>query len=135
MPERILIVEDQVEVRDALRDLFVAAGYEVTVAKDGYDAIEKAVSEDYAVITMDVRMPGMNGIRATDLLRERRPSIPVVIISGYLGDTFEYRKTLEGMGVKHFLEKPVSMTEAVETIRRAIAEGEGSGRAGERGGA
>ncbi|MBI2950585.1 response regulator [bacterium] len=125
MPERILIVEDQTEVREALRDLFVAAGYEVSVAKDGYDAIEKAVSEDYDVITMDVRMPGLNGIRATDLLRERRPSIPVVIISGYLGDAFEYRKTLEGMGVRYFLEKPVSMAEAVKTVRRAIKEARG----------
>jgi CheY-like chemotaxis protein len=129
MPERILIVEDQAEVREALRDLFTAAGYEVSVAKDGYDAIEKAVSEDYDVITMDVRMPGMNGIRATDLLRERRPSIPVVIISGYLGDTFEYRKTLEAMGVKYFLEKPVSLADAVQTVRRAIEEG----KRGERG--
>lgn len=129
MPERILIVEDQTEVREALRDLFVAAGYEVSVAKDGYDAIEKAVSEDYDVITMDVRMPGMNGIRATDLLRERRPSIPVVIISGYLGDTFEYRKTLEGMGVRYFLEKPVSMAEAVKTVRRAIKEARKSAEA------
>ncbi len=125
MPERILIVEDQTEVREALRDLFVAAGYEVSVANDGYDAIEKAVSEDYDVITMDVRMPGLNGIRATDLLRERRPSIPVVIISGYLGDAFEYRKTLEGMGVRYFLEKPVSMAEAVKTVRRAIKEARG----------
>lgn len=129
MPERILIVEDQTEVREALRDLFVAAGYEVSVAKDGYDAIEKAVSEDYDVITMDVRMPGMNGIRATDLLRERRPSIPVVIISGYLGDAFEYRKTLEGMGVRYFLEKPVSMAEAVKTVRRAIKEARKSAEA------
>jgi len=122
MPERILIVEDQAAVREALKDLFVSAGYEVSVAKDGYDAIEKAVSEDYDVITMDVRMPGMNGIRAADLLRERRPSVPVVIISGYLGDAFEYRKTLERMGVRYFLEKPVSMAEAVQTVRRAIRE-------------
>jgi CheY-like chemotaxis protein len=131
MPERILIVEDQAEVREALKDLFVSAGYEVSVAKDGYDAIEKAVSEDYDVITMDVRMPGMNGIRATDLLRERRPSVPVVIISGYLGDAFEYRKTLEGMGVRYFLEKPVSMAEAVKTVGQAIREARGSGEAGE----
>lgn len=129
MPERILIVEDQGEVREALKDLFVSAGYEVSVAEDGYDAIEKAVSEDYDVITMDVRMPGMNGIRATDLLRERRPSVPVVIISGYLGDAFEYRKTLEGMGVRYFLEKPVSMAEAVKTVRRAIREARKSAEA------
>ena len=125
MHERILIVEDQVEVREALRDLFTTAGYEVTVAKDGYDAIEKAVSENYHVVTMDVKMPRMNGIRATDLLRERRPSVPVVIISGYLGDGFEYRKTLEAMGVRYFLEKPVNMSDAIEAIKRAIEDGKG----------
>ena len=130
MNERILIVEDQVEVREALRDLFTTAGYEVTVAKDGYDAIEKAVSENYHVVTMDVKMPRMNGIRATDLLRERRPSVPVVIISGYLGDSFEYRKSLEAMGVRYFLEKPVNMSDAIEAIKRAIEDGKGDGDSG-----
>lgn len=122
MGKRILVVEDEVEVREALREMFTSAGYEVAVAEDGYDAVEKAVSEDYDLITMDVRMPRLNGIRATDILRERRPSVPVVIVSGYLGNDFKYRKALEDMGVRHFLEKPFSMAEAVRVIREAMGE-------------
>lgn len=124
MGKRILVVEDEAEVREALREMFTSAGYEVAVAEDGYDAVEKAVSEDYDLITMDVRMPRLNGIRATDILRERRPSVPVVIVSGYLGSDFKYRNTLEDMGVRHFLEKPFSMAEAVRVIREAMGEGE-----------
>ena len=122
MGKRILVVEDEAEVREALREMFTSAGYEVAVAEDGYDAVERAVSEDYDLITMDVRMPRLNGIRATDILRERRPSVPVVIVSGYLGNDFKYRKALEDMGVRHFLEKPFSMAEAVRVIREAMGE-------------
>lgn len=120
MGRRILVVEDEAEVREALREMFTSSGYEVAVAEDGYDAVEKAVSEDYDLITMDVRMPKLNGIRATDILRERRPSIPVVIVSGYLGSDFKYRKALEDMGVRHFLEKPFTMAEAISVIEMAM---------------
>ncbi len=123
MGKRILVVEDEAEVREALREMFTSAGYEVAVAEDGYDAVEKAVSEDYDLITMDVRMPRLNGIRATDILRERRPSVPVVIVSGYLGNDFKYRKALEDLGVRHFLEKPFSMAEAMRVIREAMGDG------------
>lgn len=122
MGRRILVVEDEVEVREALREMFTSAGYEVDVAEDGYDAVERAVSEDYDLITMDVRMPRLNGIRATEILRERRPSVPVVIVSGYLGGDFKYRKDLEAMGVRYFLEKPFSMAEAVKVIQKAMGE-------------
>ena len=117
-----MVVEDEAEVREALREMFSSAGYEVAVAEDGYDAVEKAVSEDYDLITMDVRMPKLNGIRATDILRERRPSVPVVIVSGYLGADFKYRKALEAMGVRHFLEKPFSMAEAMSVIEKAMGQ-------------
>jgi CheY-like chemotaxis protein len=124
MAQRILVVEDEEEVRDALREMLTAAGYEVDAAVDGYDAVEKAVSAEYDVITMDVRMPRLNGIGATDILRERRPSVPVVIISGFLGSEFKYRKDLEAMGVRYFLAKPFSLSDAVHTIRKAIEDHE-----------
>ena len=83
----ILLVEDQPEVRDVLAEILREAGYIVTTARSGTQAlgrIEAGMAFD-ALIT-DIGLPGKNGIEVAAAARRRRPHLPVIIITGYVDD-------------------------------------------------
>lgn len=80
--ERILLVEDRVELRDLLRRWLEMAGYDVTVAADGVEALALGVRQAVDLVVTDVVMPRMGGPALVAALREGRPSLPVLFISG-----------------------------------------------------
>ena len=82
---RVLLADDDARVRGVTRKLLERMGFEVHTAADGASALERVSSpaERYDVVVTDVVMPGMDGVRLLTRLRERRPTQPVVIISGY----------------------------------------------------
>lgn len=116
--KRILIVEDEEDQAATFAEILAAAGYEVTIAADGFDALEKTVAGEFDLITMDLRMPRLGGIGAMELLRHRRAPVPVIVISGYLS---AHEEELERMGVRYALQKPVDLEELLATVRRALA--------------
>ncbi|MGH9644127.1 MAG: response regulator transcription factor [Terriglobales bacterium] len=87
MPKRsakrhILIVDDEAIIRDSLSMLFLSAGYSVTSANDGFDALLQLRGITPDLITSDLNMPNMSGFELLSVLRRRFPMIPVVAISG-----------------------------------------------------
>lgn len=118
--KRILVVEDEVAQAAILEEMLTAAGYEVSVATDGYDALEKVVAGSYDLITMDLRMPRLGGLEATALIFHRRDPTPVIIISGYLA---EYEKRIaELAGVRHTLSKPIDLEVLLATVKEVLSE-------------
>jgi DNA-binding NarL/FixJ family response regulator len=80
MPKRILIVEDEAAVRRAIRAFLEHHHFEICAeASSGAEALEKAATLRPDLITLDLSMPGMNGIEAASLLKTKAPGIPVVI--------------------------------------------------------
>ena len=80
---RLLVVDDEKGIRDALRQLFEYEGHDVAVAEDGMEAIERVADAPPDVIFLDVKMPGMDGIDVLARLREKDPDALVIIISGH----------------------------------------------------
>lgn len=76
MTSRILVVEDDQEIRDLLRMSLVREGYEVTTAKDGEQGIE-LVNESLDLVILDIMMPGINGLEACIRIRERY-NVPIL---------------------------------------------------------
>ncbi len=115
---RLLIVDDERSIREALSQVFEYEGHDVTVASDGKEAL--AVAEDFRpdVTLLDVKMPGMDGLEVLSRLRERDPGAIVVMISGH--GTIETAVEATRRGAFDFLEKPLDTDRLLVTLRNAL---------------
>ncbi len=102
---RVLVVEDEERVRDALNGLLQAWGYNVEVAADGSQGWEKIVSWGPVVVISDLRMPGLGGLELLKQTRDFNPNIYFIMLTGFgtIQDAVEATK----LGAFNFLQKPV----------------------------
>jgi CheY-like chemotaxis protein len=116
----VLLVEDEAMVRDLLVEALTSAGFQVTSAKHGQEALrllgENHVTVD--ILVTDVVMPGLAGPELAARVLEKRPGIPVLYISGYTSDELGPRATLEPW--ESFLQKPFSPASLIRKIRTAL---------------
>lgn len=115
---RLLVVDDEKGVRDALVQVFEYEGHEVASAEDGREGIEKAAELRPDVIFLDVKMPGLDGLDVLAHLREHDPTALVVMISGH--GTIDTAVEATRKGAYDFLEKPLDTDRLLVTLRRAL---------------
>jgi len=120
---RILIVDDEQGLRDAMRTWFTARGFETDEAEDGLVAIEKCAQNRYDVVTMDLSMPRMTGIEAIAVIKERHPDMPIVVFTGY-PEEFDLSSLPPGVEV---LTKPLGLRVLEEEVRRLLPEAQPEG--------
>ena len=122
---KILVVDDENDVRDVIRLQLEQKGFNVLEAVDGQDAINILKSGDNLVnvglILCDIRMPKVNGVEAIEFLKKEAPGIPIVVITGY-PDT-ELATGLMKKGVKDYLVKPVEKSKLMAVVDEQIAAG------------
>ena len=123
MVRKILVADDAVAGRAVFEKLLTALGYEPIFASDGRDAINLFIEiPDIAAILMDLRMPGLNGIRATQEIRHsggpRGLTVPIIGITA--ADGPEVRRECLGCGMNEVLVKPLEPRLLVEALRRFI---------------
>jgi len=126
MPKgKIMVVDDEEDVRETLRLQLESENYNVIEAGDGEEAIKLLRSEDNltncGLILCDIRMPKVNGIEYVDYLKQQAPGIPVVVITGY-PDT-DLAVGLMNKGVKDYLVKPVESEKLLKIVNKLVAEG------------
>ena len=116
---RVLIVDDVAETRENLRKLlqFEADIEVVAAARTGREAIQLTLEANPDVVLMDINMPDMDGIAATEAIRQKMPAVQVVILS-VQGDQNYMRRAML-VGARDFLTKPPIPDELVAAIRRA----------------
>lgn len=121
---KIMIIEDEEEVRDILKLHLESAGYEVIEAEDGEKAIESMKEGSnllrVGLIITDIRMPKINGVEAIEYLREHAPSKPIIVVTGY-PDT-DLAISLMQKGVKEYLVKPVEKEKLLEKVKAVLSE-------------
>ena len=117
--KRVLVIDDEEEVRIAVRHALSRAGYDVEAIADVPAAVRAAVSGDYGLIVLDLRMPGIDGLEIAELLQTRRVTTPVLAVSGHLDDTMVER--LHSLGVLHFLSKPFSVLDLIASVEKAVS--------------
>jgi len=125
---KIMIVDDEEDVRETIKLQLESENYNVIEAGDGEEAIKLLKSEDNltncGLILCDIRMPKVNGIEYIDYLKEQAPGIPVVVITGY-PDT-DMAVGLMNKGVKDYLVKPVESEKLMKVVNKLVAEGKDS---------
>ena len=114
---RVLIVDDDVSVCRLLGDYLGPLGYDVDSASDGVAGLERALTESYAALILDVRLPGLNGIEVLRRLREKS-SVPVIMWSA-MGDEPDRVAGLE-IGADDYLPKSSSPRELLARLRAVL---------------
>ena len=114
--ERILLVEDEDVVRDFTKLLLTRAGYEVTVASDGRQALQLSRDHTFDLVITDMVMPQMSGKALAKRLGSERPGLPIVFISGYAHDV----SGGNAEAVEGFLQKPFSAHDLFVTVQESL---------------
>ena len=102
--ETVLIIDDEESVRNSLAGVMKDEGYEVVTAVSGREGIEFLQETQSAVALLDIAMPDMDGIETLGRIREIRPELPVVMITGH--GTIETAVKTTKMGAYDFIVKP-----------------------------
>ena len=113
---RILIVDDEPIVREAIRDWLVDAGYSVTTAETGERALEIVAEQDFG---LDVRLPGKTGIRVLQEMKEMKPDIKAIIITAYASP--DMRTEAMELGAIHYLTKPIAPDQLEKLAQEALS--------------
>ena len=118
-PGRVLLVDDQPELRRLFRRNLSRAGHDVVEAWNGLAAVELARNSEFDLVISDVRMPDMSGIELLKALYEHDPDLPVVLVSG--SPDPDTANEAVGYGAFAYLMKPVPFELMRENAARAIA--------------
>jgi CheY-like chemotaxis protein len=125
---RVLLAEDDALLGLAAEDVLREAGHAVALARDGAEALALARGgASFDVLVTDLDMPRLDGAALTRRLREGRPSLPVVAVTGYALSAEDRATLAGGEGRLVLLRKPWTPEEMVEAVRRAAGDGAGGG--------
>ncbi len=117
---KVLVVDDDPVVGKSFDRVLSAKGYAVITAGNAQEALNKLDAEDYDVVFTDIKMPGMSGLEMAEQVKQRRPWLPVVIVTGYGSPGNEARA--EAAGVSGFLRKPLSPEMIEDSAQKALSE-------------
>jgi two-component system, NtrC family, response regulator HydG len=113
--ERVLVVDDEKSMRATLAAILRDEGYGVTTAATGEEAVELCAKESFAVVLMDVRMPGIDGVEAFRHIRRHQQGVRIILMSAYSTDAL--RDAALDEGAVAFLAKPLVVETVVDLIR------------------
>ncbi|MFC1852756.1 protein kinase [candidate division CSSED10-310 bacterium] len=117
---KILIADDDEDIRKLLSIILEKNGYETVVAKNGEEAITQAMEEKPTLICMDLMMPKMDGYQAVEFLRDNAltASIPIIMVT--CKSDKEYQAYSKSIGVKEYITKPLDINKLLEIIKNII---------------
>ena len=112
---RLLVVEDEIGLADAIGAILKKEGYEVDIANDGQTGLEYALTDEYACILLDIMLPRMNGLDVLTYLRVKEIETPVILLTA----KSETEDKINGLdcGADDYLTKPFSTGELLARIR------------------
>lgn len=105
--EKILVVDDEESIREAMDEFLKGEGYEVSLAENGSEALEMFEENEYDIVFMDIKMPGIDGIKTLKEMKKSKPKVKVIIITGLPDEeTFERAMAVTEGTVEGFVAKP-----------------------------
>lgn len=115
-PVRILLLEDDAQLRTALGQVLELEGYVIASAADGAEAVEKALHFPFELLIFDVKLPGPDGLEILARFKEVNPDLPSIVITGYASEADALRALRLGVG--EYLEKPFNTDALVTAVKR-----------------
>ena len=126
---RVMVVDDEGDVRKVARMCLEHVGYQVIEAENGEQAIQQIKEGDNPVlldvIITDINMPNINGLEARHFFQQEWPHVPLIVMTGH--PQLESAKELMKRGLVDYLVKPVDKEKLVKTVEKAMGQRELSG--------
>jgi len=116
---RIMIIEDDEEMRSLLKDFLEEEGLETDSVNNGADALGKLSKDHFDLVLTDIRMPGLTGLDILPRIRRLKPKTPIIVMTAYGSDDVR-RRSLE-RGATAYLEKPILLTQLRTLIREMVS--------------
>jgi DNA-binding NtrC family response regulator len=123
MPEdlgAILVVDDEADMRELVRDILQERGHRVGVASDGREALKQLAQEEFVLVLTDLRMKGMQGLELLTEIKRAYPDIGVILMTAF--GTVETAIECMKQGATDYLIKPVKTEDLVRVTERAVRE-------------
>ena len=118
MSKKILIVDDERNIRTTLKMCLSGEGYEIDTAVNGEDGLEKAEKNKYDLIFLDIKMPGINGMEVLEELRNKENNSNIIIMTAY--GTIEDAVKAMKLHAVDFVPKPFTPEEIRETTKKVF---------------
>ncbi|RLD09907.1 MAG: hypothetical protein DRI56_03515 [Chloroflexota bacterium] len=120
MSAKILIIDDEKAVRESLKDILELENYTVTVAERGEKALEMLNEEEFDLILLDLKMPGINGVEVMHQANQLYPATKVIILTGH--GSLESAIDAIRHGAEDYLLKPFKTEDILDSIARGLSE-------------
>ena len=125
--QRILVIDDDTSVRTAIKVVLEHEGYDVSVVEDGRSGLAAIDAHLYALIIVDIFMPGMDGLETIRRIKQRAPLVPVIAISGFLfRDSSvpapDFLNMATKLGAASSLHKPFQPHELLTAVQACLAQ-------------
>lgn len=118
--KRILLVDDDHEIIDALRYALEAKGFTIMIARDGNQGLAMAEREDPDLVILDMMMPKRSGFLVLEKLRRTR-DVPIRVIMITANEGSRHKAYAEMLGVDDYIRKPFAMDRLVDSVQRLLA--------------
>jgi DNA-binding NtrC family response regulator len=120
MKEKILVVDDELLLRDVLYDYLNRQGYDVTLAPDAEKALEIIDTMEPDVALIDIKLPKISGIELTQSIKGRYPDLPIIIMTGY--PSLDTAINAIQNGASEYIVKPFRLDELNRTIKKHLSQ-------------
>lgn len=118
MSKKILIVDDEQNIRMTLKHCLKGEGYDIGMAVNGEEALEKIKSDDFDLVLLDIKMPGLSGMEVLKKLRDHENEVKVIMMTAY--GTVERAVEAMKLGAIDFISKPFTPEEIREIIKKVL---------------
>jgi DNA-binding NtrC family response regulator len=117
---RLLIVDDEKDLRTLLSDVLLTQGYEISSAEDGEEAIAMLQRDKYDLTLLDLQMPNVDGIQVLKFIKEHSPKTRAIVLTGYAD--LKHAMEAKEFGASDFIGKPYKLHDVLSTIERVLIE-------------
>ena len=118
MTNTILVVDDDMALRETLEEILTDDGRDVATAEDGFDALDQIKRAPFSLIFMDIQMPGINGVEAFLGIKAVQPDCVVVMMTGFAVE--ELIKQAVSEGAHAVLRKPLDLQQLLEIVEQIV---------------
>ncbi|WP_313893339.1 response regulator [Psychrobacillus sp.] len=116
--KHLLIVDDQLGIRMLLKEVFSQEGYEVSLASNGFEALQIMEEQKIDGVLLDMKIPGMDGIQILKKLKEKWPKLPVMMMTAY-GELNLIQESIS-LGAALYFTKPFDIFEVRDAVNKEL---------------
>lgn len=121
----LLVVDDEDAICEGCRRIFSRQGFEVRKCNDACQGLDLATHSDYTAILLDIKMPEMDGLHFLEALRKEKPTVPVVLMTGY--PSIPNAASAIRLGASDYVTKPFTPEEISQAVHRLLHVGKSDG--------